>query len=797
MSAPSRWGSLLSQAVAGVESRLDNMLTEADDEAQLAARSKPAKPSPANSRSASSARANDRLQARLAKAVASKSTAAPVDGLDSTSPRVSVDQASQSSIERPSTPLETSVPEPVESSPIRRERSSPPDDPVASGAAQEPQLAVEREHDAESGRWQTNPSKELEEAKLLHQEEVREYVEQIDSLQSKVQYLSRITADSAMQAAASAASGSIERKLAEKDEKIALLMEEGQKLSSSEQTFRATIKKLRLQATENEKQLVELRKDKDKTMSEVASLRSRLNGAEQPEKSTKAVATLQRDINSLKKANAAKDEDCRRLEQEFKLKGEQAETLSKALAVEEEKQRELQDTVATLEADKEALVNKARREGIEWREKLERAVERSRVMEEELRLELRSMESKLEAMRAAAEEASSMSAGEAQVNMFRQMETLQSQYASARENWQGIESSLLAKAANLERERDEAQRRESEMRKKARDAATHGRRIEDELHDAQATLAASRQELGQELEACREQLVSLKASARAAEEALEQARADLEKERQRAANRDRDDAVEADRRRWVDDVAGATSRGAHQSRPDSPLLPVASRTFSSELVGLPTPSKLRRIPTPVGSIPDSSAELVSSMRRLSSQPPVRHNAVPTLNSGPPPPPVPFSPFELPGEAPHMPSPTAERENGVDDTAPSSPRNLAQDMISASTVAAGPSVQLVERMSAAIRRLEAEKVAAKEEMVRVCSQRDEARADMVTIIKELEGAKTAARRVPQLESDVASLDSRYQTTLEMLGEKSELVEELRADVQDVKAMYRELVERTVK
>ena len=32
---------------------------------------------------------------------------------------------------------------------------------------------------------------------------------------------------------------------------------------------------------------------------------------------------------------------------------------------------------------------------------------------------------------------------------------------------------------------------------------------------------------------------------------------------------------------------------------------------------------------------------------------------------------------------------------------------------------------------------------------------------------------------------------------MLGEKSELVEELRADVQDVKAMYRELVERTVR
>ena len=48
-----------------------------------------------------------------------------------------------------------------------------------------------------------------------------------------------------------------------------------------------------------------------------------------------------------------------------------------------------------------------------------------------------------------------------------------------------------------------------------------------------------------------------------------------------------------------------------------------------------------------------------------------------------------------------------------------------------------------------------------------------------------------------EKEVAEINERYQTTLEMLGEKSELVEELRADVEDVKAMYRDLVERTIK
>lgn len=107
------------------------------------------------------------------------------------------------------------------------------------------------------------------------------------------------------------------------------------------------------------------------------------------------------------------------------------------------------------------------------------------------------------------------------------------------------------------------------------------------------------------------------------------------------------------------------------------------------------------------------------------------------------------------------------------------------------------MQLVERMSSAIRRLEAEKVTAKEEMARVCGQRDEARADLVALMKELEETKAAAAKVPRLEEEMGKMDSRYQTTLEMLGEKSELVEELRADVQDVKAMYRELVERTVR
>ncbi|KAG5980034.1 hypothetical protein E4U55_004467, partial [Claviceps digitariae] len=361
------------------------------------------------------------------------------------------------------------------------------------------------------------------------------------------------------------------------------------------------------------------------------------------------------------------------------------------------------------------------------------------------------------------------------------------------------------------------------------------RQLEDELHDVQPALNSARQEL----DVCRDEMAKLQASYTACQASLAEAREEADRLKQvihdkEDSNQDEDeakgdgeeDSVEAQRRQWVDEVAGATTTNRdhhHLSRPVSPMLPIP-RSYSSDLLGLGIsggPGKSRRCHTP-GSLADnntfadimSPSPLPSSSRRLAvhTGSNIRTREPSYAGSGPPP--TPFSPFEPPGGEPgQFPHPhaypaTADRENGISaaastglplDPIPSSPRPtlLAQDMISVSTVAAGPSVQLVERMSSAIRRLEAEKVTAKEDMARVCAQRDEARADLVALMKDIADTKATAARVPLLEREVAGLDARYQTTLEMLGEKSELVEELRADVEDVKAMYRELVERTVK
>lgn len=83
------------------------------------------------------------------------------------------------------------------------------------------------------------------------------------------------------------------------------------------------------------------------------------------------------------------------------------------------------------------------------------------------------LESRLEAFRARAEEASTGSSGDVQAKLLRQIETLQNQYAIASENWQGIEGSLLSRVTGLEKERNDAVKREAVVKRKAREMVRH------------------------------------------------------------------------------------------------------------------------------------------------------------------------------------------------------------------------------------------------------------------------------------------------------------------------------------
>ena len=103
-----------------------------------------------------------------------------------------------------------------------------------------------------------------EAAELRRQEETHEYLEKIDALQSKLQYLSKEAAEVAKTKISTSEPDSLERKLAQRDEQIALLMEEGHKLSQIELKHMSTIKKLRAKGGEDDKCLAETKRVAEK-----------------------------------------------------------------------------------------------------------------------------------------------------------------------------------------------------------------------------------------------------------------------------------------------------------------------------------------------------------------------------------------------------------------------------------------------------------------------------------------------------------------------------------------------------
>jgi hypothetical protein len=322
---------------------------------------------------------------------------------------------------------------------------------------------------------------DFESAELQRQEEVHGYVERIDALQSKLQYLAKESADAARKAGSSAPSGSLEKKLADKEEQVALLMEEGQKLSKKELTHLNTIKKLRAKIQEDSKELAEAKWKQEKAEKEVVVATEKWKKSEATEKRlnerVKLVPQLQRDIDGLRSEGDAKDStivDLRKQLEGALAQNKQAETQTAQEELELHKKRvsELEDDLANLKIEKSLLNDRAQTKIKELQEKMDKEAERTQMTELEMKTEQQMLESKLEVMRARAEEVSSGATGDAQAKLMRQIETLQTQYAVASENWQGIEASLIARATNLEKERDEAARREVDIRRKAREVVS-------------------------------------------------------------------------------------------------------------------------------------------------------------------------------------------------------------------------------------------------------------------------------------------------------------------------------------
>lgn len=315
-------------------------------------------------------------------------------------------------------------------------------------------------------------------AESQRQEEIHGYIERIDALQSKLKYLAREAAESAKNAAASASPGSFHKQLHEKDEKIALLLEEGQKLSKSEMDHRTLIRKLRQQLSENTKAQTEIRKKTEKLERDLASSEARAKRAEAAEKRANESLSSQKkqvkDLEAVTNERNALSQTVQEMKAQLSralARAEAAETKAESDALEQEKRRanDLEEELSTVKIERDISEEKLRREISELTQKIEQEKERARMLEAELKGEQSVLESKMESLRSRAEEVSSGATGETQAKLLRQIETLQTQYSVASENWHTLEGSLLSRLANVEKERDDITKRESELRKKIRE----------------------------------------------------------------------------------------------------------------------------------------------------------------------------------------------------------------------------------------------------------------------------------------------------------------------------------------
>jgi chromosome segregation ATPase len=402
------------------------------------------------------------------------------------------------------------------------------------------------------------------------------------------------------------------------------------------------------------------------------------------------------------------------------------------------------------------------------------------------------LESKLELLRSRTEEATSSATGDSQAKLLRQIETLQTQYSLASENWQGIETSLTSRIAALEKDRDETAKRESDVRRKARDVNSKARRLEDELESISERARTFEHELTEQRAAAQK----LQARLAQAEAAAQDARSVLEREK-KGWEVELQQRLEEEKNKWKHEASShAFLHDANHLRADSPS--ESRRRHSPDPLGIYNHRK--SMPRSTSSAMDAQMPL-SPMDRMFEEaarrpPATRQRSTPKIRT-----PEIGTPqrqgsigslANLNGAIPDTPSiHTVDYDETFDSV--SSPQRTIHDMISVSTAGAGPSVQLVERMSAAVRRLESEKATSKEELARLVAQRDEAREEVVALMREVEEKRKLDERVDGLEKDLKEMEQRYETTLEMLGEKTERVDELESDVADLKKIYKELVE----
>ncbi|ODQ64759.1 hypothetical protein NADFUDRAFT_83643, partial [Nadsonia fulvescens var. elongata DSM 6958] len=571
-----------------------------------------------------------------------------------------------------------------------------------------------------------------------YQSEIYAANEKIDALEKKLKFLAQQEAERAHKQINK--SSGFEKKMAEKEEMIALLMEEGQALSKKELTHMNTIKKLRQEERENQrfyqnyKQKLEVSelerlewKEKARRFGEIdkqlADKSKRFTKLENDYENIRTECEQFKDkYNQLKEAN---------LEEETRV---QNERIQAEHAKVEDLQNKLDDLSASYESDKSLMEKQIK----DLTDDLRRQKEAFKVVESDLRTDLQTQEFRVEYYRAKAEELSSnLGGGDNHAKYLRKIETLQSQHEAALENWNTLEHSFNTKILRLETNLEESKISEDDLKKKLKSLSLKHRSV---LEKNQG-LSDKIQNLEFDAVTWQNKAFSLQSTISSCEEIIKTLELDLSDQEKKYTSTI--EKLEDERNKAIKDLQNTPALPSPYRGPDSmsfgpwggsPYISNSRKVSLTGEFGVDTSFSSSGRASMGHMSPISSFFDVQSMgTALSSKRTFTH---PEFEEG------------------------QDNQDNVSETHSESgsvgnlgQRSKLRDSASASTVGGnngGPSIQLVGKMSTMIRKLEADLAGVRNELMRTAKAKDEACDEVLKLIEENQHFKEISAKSHELE-----------------------------------------------
>ncbi|KAJ3171599.1 hypothetical protein HDU88_007679 [Geranomyces variabilis] len=531
------------------------------------------------------------------------------------------------------------------------------------------------------------------------------------------------------------------RKLGQKEELAAQLMLEGERLSKAELKFNMTIKRLRAEKVEAEKERKADAAKIEKLEAEVTTLKGKVAEAvdsekkhadsartlnEAGERHAKEVKRLQGELDTALNGQTSLQSELDAIKAELAESRKGASDAS--AAAESEALDEERRTVAALRAELAALRNEAEHvqgaltdELQDLRRTIAQKEDEAGWKEDAMRREIVSLQHRLQDVEAQNHELA-VAGNESAQPLLRQIELLQAQHAAAARKWETIERQLTAQLQGAEQHR------------------TRAADLERNHASALSTLTAK-------LDGLRAELATSHAAAQALTDtvaARDAAAAELQSRLNAALGRITQ--LEEEHRM----VQSLSNQNEERLRRELDEERRKLEEKSKSVPRLTEPDTPAKEPSPVAPVPAAPALQIETARR---------------------------PPKLPVEA---------RRASSYANSPSS-ADLRLSDLAAPNFNTGAAI---ERLTATVRHYEGQLSSMRVQLEMAEQGRNDLAEELVVLHEKQEEAEKLAEQVQGFRAERDDLNTRYVAALELLGEKTERVQELQADIADMKGIFKQ-------